>query len=155
MRAGARAAHGALAVAFLLALVSGGRWPWLHIPAGVTVGLLAWAGLLGWATGAFAAGQPARFRIVAAAGSHRLFADSAALLICLAAVSATGLARWLTSAGDSWALAHEGFRLAALGLLAAHLLRVVRKTTRHSGQPEPTRVSARAPAPSGPRETAE
>ena len=161
LRPAARAAHGALAVAFLLALVSGGRWPWLHIPAGITVGLLAWTGLLGWVGATFGAGGPAGSRIFAGALAPWLTGGSAALLICLAGLSATGLGRWLTDAGvaasaaihpaTSWALAHEVFRIAALGLVALHLLGVVRTVSHRPRHPERVPQSARAEAGSAPR----
>ncbi len=143
VRAVTRAAHGALGAAFLLALVSGGRWPWLHVAAGLTMGFLAWAGLLGWLTGAFRAGQSARFSRFAGTRARPVSGDSAALLVCLAGLSATGLGRWLAGAGElasaaphpggAWALAHESFRLAALVLLAIHLLCVLRTATRRAG----------------------
>ena len=136
-----------MALAFLAALLSGGRLPWEHIPAGITVGLLDWTGLLMWAAGASSRGGPPHVGICNGRRTRWLPGSAAALLICLAGLSATGLGLWITGArgaasgyGDpagAWALAHEGFRFAALGLLAAHLIGVARRASRHSGEPGP------------------
>lgn len=145
-----RGVHGALVTAFLIALATGGHAAWAHVPAGITVGLLAGAGLLAMAAGIATRPEQGSVR-PAGRGWRRLGRGAAiALLVCLAGLAASGLGTWLSGEpAEGWMTAHEGFRLAALGLLGAHLAGVLLGKGHGSGPPGPAATQPKA------RETAE
>ena len=125
--------HGALAAAFLIAFATGGHAAWIHVPAGITVGLLASLGLLALAVSL--APRPGRVSARTAGNARRGLARGAAvaLLACLTGLAASGLGTWLSgNTAGAWMTAHEGLRFAAMALLGAHMVGVLRRTGRGS-----------------------